>query len=146
MFETSWTFEPVNPNASGASGKISDLFRNEELDQPGHLARDAPGASATLMAREVIQNSWDAARELSGNESDVPPFELDFTFQRALGDEKQRFVRALALPDLADHAGRAANSAEERAKVLGLAEVDCLQSLGSDEPLDYYEIVERGAS
>jgi len=146
MPETSWTFEPVNPNASGASGKISDLFRNEGLLARGHLARDAPGTSATLMAREVIQNSWDAARELSQNERDVPPFELDFTLQRALGDPKQRLVRALALRDLADHAVGAASSAEERAKILGLAEGDCLQFLDSDAPLDYYEIVERGAS
>src|SRR5687767_54208 len=85
-----WTFERINPDASGTSGKISDLFRNEGVDQRGHLAVDAPAPAATLMAREVIQNSWDAAQELRMDPDypAVPPFYMDFHFKRSEGEVK----------------------------------------------------------
>ena len=146
MPQVAWTFEPVNPNASSTSGKISDLFKNEGLEDRGHFAEDAPGFTATLMAREVIQNSWDAARELRRDNGTLPTFELDFEFLEITGDAKQQFVAALALGGLAERADAVAGTPEERQKVLGLAADDCLGHVSDSEPLRYCTIVERGAS
>src|SRR5687768_5432573 len=92
-----WRFERVNPDASGSWGKIGDLFRNEGGEARGHLAVDAPPTAATLMAREVIQNSWDAAQELRQDGGAVRPFHLDFLFKRVEEDGKERLVNGLGL-------------------------------------------------
>ena len=141
-----WTFEPLNPNTSSSSGKISDLFKNEGLDDRGHFTEDAPSFAATLMAREVIQNSWDAARELRRDNGTVPVFELDFEFSEIAGNAKRKLVGALGLERLAEHAEAVAPSSEERQRVLGLAENDCLGHVNDEEPLSYCTIMERGAS
>jgi hypothetical protein len=139
--EGPWTFERVKPNAAGSSGKISDLFRNEGVEQRGHLAAGAPAPAATLMAREVIQNSWDAAQELRRDDATVPPFYLDFVFKRLEGDDKEQLVDALGLRQLAAHA---ADVDQERNK-LGLGTDDCLRNLDERRDLDYCEIIEHGA-
>jgi hypothetical protein len=144
--EVTWTFEAVNPNASSSSGKISDLFKNEGLEDRGHFEADAPSPTATLMAREVIQNSWDAARELRRNNGHLPAFELDFEFLEASGEAKHHFVRALALVGLAEHAEAVAEIPEKRQTILGLAADDCLRHVSDPETLRYCTIVERGAS
>jgi hypothetical protein len=59
-----WCWEQPNPNHSGASGDLSKLFRNVSVKQPGPFKLEAPPEDATILAREVIQNSWDAAIEL----------------------------------------------------------------------------------
>jgi hypothetical protein len=141
-----WTFEPVNPNASGASGKISDLFRNDGVEERGHLAVDSPTTAATLMAREVIQNSWDAAEELRRDDDTLPPFELDFRFMAAAGDTKDQLVEAMGLRQLAEHASAVAATTDDRKKIIGLAANDCLGELNTAAPLSYCEIVERGAT
>jgi hypothetical protein len=144
--EIGWTPEAVNPNASSSSGKISDLFKNEGVEDRGHFTEDAPSFTATLMAREVIQNSWDAARELRRDNSALPTFELDFEFRAVAADEKQHFVDALGLRGLAEHAGTVGRTPAERQKVLGLAADDCLRHISDSDPLRYCTIVERGAS
>jgi hypothetical protein len=139
-----WVFERVNPNNSGASGKIIDLFRNEGPPDRGHLAIDAPSVAATLMAREVIQNSWDAADELR-RDHDVPPFAMDFGFRVVSGHEKDALVSSLGLNELAEHARVAAPTDEDRDK-LGLGAGDCLRDLETRDQISYCEIVEHGAS
>ena len=62
--ECKWRWERVDPASTGASGDIAKLFKNDLVKVPGLLAaKDAPSPEAVLMAREVVQNSWDAARE-----------------------------------------------------------------------------------
>lgn len=76
MNETSntiWTWEEVNPNHSGTSGDLAKMFRNEPVKAPGVFAKDQPSPEATVMAREVIQNAWDAALEFRADEEHPPP-------------------------------------------------------------------------
>ena len=63
MPERRWVWEPFDPAKTSLSGDIGKLFRNDEVKTPGVLAQDAPPSAAAVMAREVIQNSWDAADE-----------------------------------------------------------------------------------
>ena len=65
MPERHWVWEPFDPAKTSLSGDIGKLFRNDEVKRPGVLARGAPPPNAAVMAREVIQNSWDAAGEAS---------------------------------------------------------------------------------
>jgi hypothetical protein len=140
-----WTFEQVDPNTSGSSGKIIDLYRNEGTAERGFLQLDAPPYAATLMAREVIQNSWDAAEELRGQRPEAPPFAIDFQFEDLEGEAKTSFIEALGLGELAEHARTAAPTDDERDK-LGLGAGDCLRELDNERPLRICRIVEHGAS
>ena len=115
-----WFWEATDAARSGAAGDLAKLFKNEQIEQPGVLAKGAPNMQATVLAREVIQNSWDAAQDLrdalrqdhirdvrSGRSSSAvfrpPPFEVRFHFHTADGSSKEKLVRDLALTE---HAGR----------------------------------------
>lgn len=128
-----WHWEPVDAGRSGSSGDISKLFKNETYKQPGALAVNAPSADATLLAREAIQNSWDAARQLrerlEARGGRPEPFRLRFRYCDLAGSEKQAAVDALSLRPLRDRA-----ASTDRTK-LGLRERDCLAALDDDEPL-----------
>ena len=58
-----WLWEQTDPGRSGAAGDLAKLFRNDPVKEPGLLAEGAPPRSATVLAREVIQNAWDSAIE-----------------------------------------------------------------------------------
>jgi hypothetical protein len=137
-----WHWEQPDPKVSGTSGDLAKLFRNESVKQPGALLRDAPTPQATIMAREVIQNAWDAATELRTNwENGVPPdFQIDFEFRSYSGPEKAAMVNALAIKDLRVRA----RSNDRRA--LGLAADDCLEHIDDNEPIRILEIRETGAT
>lgn len=141
-----WRFERVDPGSSGISGKVGDLFRNEELESRGHLVAGAPSSAATLMAREVIQNSWDAADELRRLEPTISPFSIDFLFQERIGSARANLIEALGLRELASHARTVAASPDERQKILGLGVDDCLLHLDDGGDVRCCEIVEHGAS
>lgn len=115
-----WFWEKPNAARSGAAGDLAKLFKNEQIEHPGVLSRGAPNVQATVLAREVIQNSWDAAGDLrkalekeqisaerrgraSRSRFRPPPFEVRFHFHTADGTSKEKLVRELAL---AEHAGR----------------------------------------
>ena len=76
-----WTWEETTPWKSGSSGDLSKLFKNEPVKNPGVLAVNAPSDRATLLAREVIQNSWDAAIELQRTDDNAPQFEIEFEYR-----------------------------------------------------------------
>ena len=59
-----WSWEKTDPDRSQTSGDVAKLFKNEPVKAPGVFAADQPSPDATVLAREVIQNSWDAAGEL----------------------------------------------------------------------------------
>lgn len=94
----SWEWEVPHDGAVAVGGALAALFAHYEPKCPGHLSIDKPEARATLLAREAIQNSWDAAIEAAGDGE--PRMELDFTFDRLDDDRKTALVGALALDDL----------------------------------------------
>lgn len=136
-----WTWERTDPRRSSSSGDLAKIFRHDETKNPGILAKDAPPDAATLLARELIQNSWDAARELATQQPGTPQFEIEFRFDRLVGDTKAKLVDAL---DLASLAERIPEIDRHR---IGLREGDCLDSLADDEtPLGILKVIEHGAS
>ncbi len=117
-----WFWEKTDPAHSGAAGSLAKLFKGLQIEQPGVLAGGAPSMQATVLAREVIQNSWDAAQDLRddlrqdhmrdlrrGRSSRAvfrpPLFEVRFHFRTADGASKEELVHELALTE---HAGRLA--------------------------------------
>lgn len=145
MPQRRWVWEPFSPDTTSLSGDIGKLFRNDPVKAPGVLEREAPTPNAAVMAREVIQNSWDAAGEARRLSPPPPEFAIEFAFHSALGDEKLSLARALGLDALADRL-RACGRGEERAK-LGLREHTCLDSLDdARSPLSYLVITETGTT
>lgn len=140
----SWNWEETDPDRSGSSGDLSKLFRNEPTKNPGVLGVNPPDPNATLMAREVIQNSWDAARELqrSREKQDraAPSFELGFSYHNLKGQARTHIIERLDLESLASRA-----SDEERHS-LGLRMNDCLTKLSSSEILPVLMICEKGTT
>jgi len=123
------------------SGDLAKIFRHEEPKAPGVLAVYAPPAAATLLAREVIQNSWDAARELQTSDAHVPQFQIEFRFRDLIGSEKRSLVDAVALDSLAERA-----EVIDRERV-GLGRHDCLDDVRDDqEPLRVLTISESATS
>jgi len=144
-----WLWETTDPKRSGGAGDLAKLFKNEEVDQPGVLAVGAPRSEATLMAREVIQNSWDAAaelqrrRRLSGEEE--PRFGISFDFVELSGQVRSEFVAAsdlLGLKHQLDGARRA--SAESALGIPRTAALD--HAHDSEQVLRVLRIVESGTT
>ena len=136
-----WTWERTDPDRSGSSGDIAKLFRHEQQKAPGILAEDTPPPAATLLAREVIQNSWDAARELATELPDAPQFNITFRFQRVTGPEKGALVESADLSTLSQRVQ------DLDRQQIGLRSTDCLDELADlDEPLGILEILEEGAT
>ena len=97
-----WDWDKTDAGKPGMSGDIAKLFRHEDPKAPGAFVVDDPPAAATLMAREVIQNSWDAALELREEMgSRTPQFEIEFRFVGLTGSEKRQMVLGLDLGALA---------------------------------------------
>jgi hypothetical protein len=142
MFVLRWNWEEIDVARSGSSGDVSKLFRNEPQKNPGVLGADPAEGNATVMAREVIQNSWDAAHDLRatlGSEP-APPFEVRFRFDRLEEPRRGALIKNL---DLRALASRAANQADRAG--LGLPESSCLERL-DEAPLALLTIEERGTS
>lgn len=138
-----WMWEQTDEKRSGSSGDVAKLFKNEGVKQPGPFARAAPLAEATLMAREVIQNSWDAARELRAQLGDAAPdFQIEFEFSARLGEAKQRIVQNLDLHGLKTHL----DDVEASRDKIGLGASNALDDLASDTPLKVLTISETGTT
>ena len=146
-----WRWEVVEPlRAAGAAGDLTKLFKNEQIKQPGALAEDGPSADATILVRETIQNSWDAAREWQHDRSEVglesPDFEIDFVFRTYTGPEKKSLVDAMGLGELQDRISTVVEKSKTERSKLGLAPNDCLSNLDDDVPLRVLEIAEHGTT
>ena len=149
-----WYWEKPTTDFAGALGDVAKLIRNEHVDQPGALERQAPSQEATVFAREVIQNSWDAGddlREQLRREHvkvglpglpDPPHFEVRFRFRETRDKEKTDLVRELGLDELARRLNRGVDRKE-----IGLREEDCLEVLGDPgAELPYMVMEEEAAS
>lgn len=134
-----WTWEETTPWKSGSSGDLSKLFKNEPVKNPGVLAVNAPSDRATLLAREVIQNSWDAAIELQRTDDNAPQFEIEFEYRDLAGDARRAALGAMDLPSLGERVRRLDRSD------IGLRQTDCLDHLDED-PLPVIVISEKGTT
>src|SRR5690625_444905 len=132
-----WRWEKTDPSRSGSSGDLSKLFRHEGSENPGVLAVDEPSMNASVVAREVIQNSWDSARERKKSDTEAPQFQIDFEYRSLSGEVRERFIERLDLASLA----RRAKAGDRDA--LGLRSTDALSCLESDNPLAVLVIRER---
>lgn len=135
-----WYWEKTDPSRSGSSGDLSKLFKNENVKQPGVFSVGAPSADATVLAREVLQNSWDAAIELREDSHDPPPFEIRFAFGSALAERKGQLIARLGLDELAERLDGS------DVGQLGLHSPNCLEQLSQGGPLPYLLIEESGTT
>lgn len=140
-----WAWEPTDADRSGSSGDLAKLFKNEPVKNPGVFAQNAPSEQATLMAREVVQNSSDAAAELRAElGDDAPEFEVAFEFASLSGGAKESFVDVL---DLGSIAARGTNVDESRWRSrLGLDDDDVLDHLRDASDLRTLTVDERGTT
>lgn len=142
---TTWFWEETDPDRSGSSGDLAKLFKNETVKNPGVLAIDAPSEHATLMAREVIQNSSDAATELADEMGEeAPDFWIDFDFESLVGPDKDSLVEALDLEAIAQR-GTSSTDPSWRAR-LGLDRDDVLDHLHDSSALKVLKITETGTT
>ena len=169
MTTPNWYWEPFDPDRTSLSGDISKLFRNEPIKNPGVLAIGAPPSEASVLAREVIQNSWDSALEAqeafvevrdsgtgkSGGEEEVvyPGFELNFEFRSLTEGPKKGLISAIALKDLATRKRESETQTLSNAdggiarKKLGLPRHSCLDHMDDDSvPLKVLVISETGTT
>ena len=135
-----WYWEKTDPSHSSSSGDLSKLFKNENIKQPGVFSVGAPSAEATVLAREVIQNSWDAAIELREGLEDAPPFEMRFSFGSARAERKRQLISRLGLDELAERLDGSDDGE------LGLRSPHCLERLSADDALPYLLIEETGTT
>ena len=135
-----WYWEKTDPNRSGSSGDLSKLFKNENVKQPGVFSAEAPSVDATVLVREVIQNSWDAAIELREDSDDAHPFEIRFSFGSARAELRRDLITRVGLNELAERVERADDGQ------LGLHSPNCLEQLSKDEVLPYLLIEESGTT
>lgn len=144
-----WVWEEFDPSRTSTSGDISKLFRNEPVKEPGVFALHAPPSNATVMAREVIQNSWDAALEAQAHSTDPSlDFGLLFDFKTASGPDKANLITALALNWLAQRVHDYETQADDyRRRDLGLGDHLCLDELNSPSySLPHLVISETGTT
>lgn len=145
--EPKWIWERTDVRRSGSSGDIAKLFKNEGTKQPGVFATGAPRPQATLMAREVIQNSWDAAQELrSVLGAEAPDFELDFTFRILEGQERDGLVERLDLTGLQHQLKLISASGDGARAKVGLGARNALDDLADSDSLQVLVISERGTT
>jgi len=121
------------------------MFRHSSEGIPGAFALDAPSEIANGVAREVIQNSWDAARALKENMEGAPSFEMTFEFKKLVGQDKTDFVKAA---ELSGHQTRISSIKGTAGKLgVGPRGEDCLDNLLDPEvPLRILVIKEKGAT
>ena len=146
--QESWWWEEVHSNRTGVSGDFAKEFKNETVKEPGMFAADHIPDEASLLVREAIQNSWDAARERYVAEAHEAggsePFAVRFRFAELVGAERTSFCEVLGLDDLADRvAAMRHESAKNPRGDLGLSERDCLTNLRADRPLRVLQLVEE---
>jgi hypothetical protein len=98
--------------------EISDLG-GAEGGLAGKVFRNIDGlAPEDLLAREVIQNSWDASRKLNetlGKKGKVP-FQMEFKFKSLKGKEKASFIESSGMLEIYEQSQFMKRNEAEKAK------------------------------
>jgi hypothetical protein len=146
-----WVWEKTDVRHSGSSGDIAKLFKNEAISHPGVLAKGKPSDEAILAAREIIQNSWDAARELQaelGKQGIAPPnFEMDFAFAEHVRADKVDLAAALDLAGLKRQLDLISDTGPGARAKIGLRPTSCLDEIVDEVvPLRTLKVTERGTT
>ena len=114
------------------------------MKEPGLFAEGSPPRAATVLAREVIQNAWDAALERRDlpDTSEPPEFEIRFRYRSAVGEEKRELFELLRLSELQRRAKTVGNR-----RTLGLHGTHhCFDDTSSASPLTQLLIEETGTT
>lgn len=87
-----WTWLEANAMGGSDGQTMTKLFRNS-----------ASLSDTALLARESVQNSWDAARRFRESENDHSiPFSVVFRFEDVVGEDRESLINALDLRGLRD--------------------------------------------
>ncbi len=78
-----WVWLPSSPAGGAAGTTFTQALGNEGI------------AAADLVAREVLQNSWDAAQLKS--DKNAPAFRFNFRFAEYIGSEHSKLTKALGI-------------------------------------------------
>jgi hypothetical protein len=100
MTENVWRWERPVKGEVLAGGDLGALLDGDAPDVKGHFIADEPSSGATLLAREAIQNSWDAALELSNSTGEDAEMKMIFEFAALEGTEKKTALDLLSLDEL----------------------------------------------
>jgi hypothetical protein len=142
-----WQWAQLSTQENGAAGDLAKLFKHEGVEEQGIFRAQPIDPGASLMAREVIQNSWDAAREAASESEPHVPFEIDFTFTEAAGDDKRSLINVLDLQGLSQHRSAFLNGDSGKRAKLGLGEHDALDDLDDlSIPLRSLIVTETGTT
>lgn len=108
MAENKWHWTEISDLGGASGGLASKVFRNID----GLAPED-------LLAREVIQNSWDASRKLNSTrpKKDKVPFRMEFVFKSLAGKEKDQFLQASGILEIYEQSKSMKKNESERAKV-----------------------------
>ena len=143
--EISWHWTKPIPGRPEMAGDLSRLFNRGGIDPPELLQDLAMSSSAALFAREVIQNSWDAFRQMdpkTRERLDLDGLHVEFRFRELSRGAEARAVReALRLQNLSDHLA----SVEDGRREVDLSSDDCLNGT-LDDPLTVLEVIEHGGA
>ncbi|MDE0135907.1 MAG: hypothetical protein OXM54_13820 [Acidimicrobiaceae bacterium] len=144
-----WWWEAVDPNRTGVSGDFAKEFKNETVKEPGVFAADHIPAEASLLVREAIQNSWDAAREryaetAQQQEGGSEPFAIRFRFREITDTRRDSFCDQMGLIDLAERITEMRHTSGKNPRGdLGLSEQDCLTNLYDSQSLRVLHLLEE---
>lgn len=107
MTDNKWHWTEISDLGGASGGLASKVFRNID----GLAPED-------LLAREVIQNSWDASRKLNNlrAKKEKVPFRMEFTFKSLAGKEKKQFLDASGILEIHEQAKSMKKNESERAK------------------------------
>lgn len=144
---TAWQWAQLTTQENGAAGDLAKLFKHEGVEEQGIFKAHPIDPGAALMAREVIQNSWDAAREAAAETESPVPFEIDFNFTEVAGNDKKAFIDVLDLAGLSNHRQAFLDTEQYNRAKLGLGVHDCLDELDDlSIPLKALVISEQGTT
>ena len=88
---TLWHWTELSRLGGASGGIASKIFKGIETL-----------TAADLLAREVIQNSWDASKKLNLNRKGKSkvPFRMEFRFVQISGKEKEAFIKSAAISEI----------------------------------------------
>jgi hypothetical protein len=142
-----WQWATLSTQDNGAAGSLAKIWEREGVKEHGVFKAQPIDSGASLMAREVIQNSWDAAREAAKEFDANVPFEIDFTFSEVAGAEKKSLIDILDLAGHSKHRRSFLDTETATRAQLGLGEHDCLDDIDDlSIPLKSLVVSEKGTT